>query len=141
MREYSRTDRVADQIQQELALLIQREVKDPRLGMLTVSAAKVSRDLSYSDVYVTLLGDDSPERIKENLAVLKRAAGFLRSQLARTIQLRHVPELRFHYDESVVRGHHLSSLINDAVAADRKRSAERGDDDSEDGAPGTTPDA
>lgn len=121
MREFKRTDRVADQLQQELAVLIQREIKDPRLGMVTVSGVTVSRDLGYADVYVTLLGDDDAERIKENLAVLKRAAGFLRSQTARRIKLRHVPELRFHYDESVTRGHKLSSLIDQAVEADRER--------------------
>ncbi|WP_346796407.1 30S ribosome-binding factor RbfA [Halomonas sp. Bachu 37] len=124
MREFKRTDRVADQLQQELAVLIQREVKDPRLGMVTVSGVTVSRDLGYADVYITLLGENDGERIKENLQVLKRAGGFLRSQIARRIKLRHVPELRFHYDESVVRGQHLSSLIDEAVSSDRARQDE-----------------
>ena len=124
MREFKRTDRVADQLQKELAVLIQREVKDPRLGMVTVSGATVSRDLGYADIYVTLLGEQDPERIKENLQVLERAAGFLRSQIAQRIKLRHVPELRFHFDESVVRGQHLSSLIDEAVSSDRARQAE-----------------
>ncbi|WP_447554287.1 30S ribosome-binding factor RbfA [Vreelandella sp. EE22] len=128
MREFKRTDRVADQLQKELAVLIQREVKDPRLGMVTVSGATVSRDLGYADIYVTLLGDQDPARIKENLQVLKRAAGFLRSQIAKRIKLRHVPELRFHYDESVVRGQHLSSLIDEAVSTDRARQPEEEDD-------------
>ncbi|RTR05491.1 30S ribosome-binding factor RbfA [Halomonas nitroreducens] len=126
MREFKRTDRVADQLQKELAVLIQREIKDPRLGMVTVSGVTVSRDLGYADVHVTLLGEQDAERIKENLTVLKRAAGFLRSQIARRIKLRHVPELRFHFDESVVRGQRLSSLIDEAVASDRDR---HGDDD------------
>ena len=128
MREFKRTDRVADQLQKELAVLIQREVKDPRLGMVTVSGVTVSRDLGYSDVYVTLLGEQEPERIKENLQVLKRAAGFLRSQIAKRIKLRHVPELRFHFDESVVRGQHLSSLIDEAVTTDRARYQDDEDD-------------
>ncbi|MCB8889119.1 30S ribosome-binding factor RbfA [Vreelandella malpeensis] len=127
MREFKRTDRVADQLQKELAVLIQREVKDPRLGMITVSGATVSRDLGYADIYVTLLGEQAPERIKENLQVLKRASGFLRSQIAKRIKLRHVPELRFHYDESVVRGQQLSSLIDEAVSSDRARQG--GDED------------
>ena len=121
MREFKRTDRVADQLQKELAVLIQREIKDPRLGMVTVSGVTVSRDLGYADVYVTLLGEQDAERITENLGVLKRAAGFLRGQIARRIKLRHVPELRFHFDESVVRGQQLSSLIDEAVASDRDR--------------------
>ena len=132
MREFKRTDRVADQLQKELAVLIQREVKDPRLGMVTVSGVEVSRDLGYADVHITLLGEQDPERIKENLKVLKRAGGFLRSQVARRIKLRHVPELRFHYDESVVRGQHLSSLIEEAVASDRSRQPE-GDDENDSG--------
>ncbi|NIC07733.1 30S ribosome-binding factor RbfA [Billgrantia bachuensis] len=133
MREFKRTDRVGDQLQKELAVLIQREVKDPRLGMVTVSGVTVSRDLGYADVYVTLLGEDSPERIKENLKVLKQAAGFLRSQIARRIKLRHVPELRFHYDESVVRGQRLSSLIDEAIGSDRARHpGEEGEPDGSD---------
>lgn len=130
MREFKRTDRVADQLQKELAVLIQREVKDPRLGMVTVSGVTVSRDLGYADIYVTLLGEQDPERIKENLQVLKRAAGFLRSQIAKRIKLRHVPELRFHFDESVVRGQQLSSLIDEAVSTDRARQDQ--DDESAD---------
>ncbi|MBB3330851.1 ribosome-binding factor A [Halomonas campaniensis] len=133
MREFKRTDRVADQLQKELAVLIQREVKDPRLGMVTVSGVEVSRDLGYADVHVTLLGEDTPERIKENLKVLKQAAGFLRGQIARRIKLRHVPELRFHYDESVVRGQRLSSLIDEAVQSDRSRHAEEGGEPDGDG--------
>lgn len=132
MREFKRTDRVADQLQKELAVLIQREVKDPRLGMVTVSGVTVSRDLGYADVYVTLLGEQAPERVKENLQVLKRAGGFLRSQIARRVKLRHVPELRFHFDESVVRGQVLSSLIEDAVASDRERNPD-GDNEGESG--------
>lgn len=123
-REYSRVERIGDQMQRELAQLIQREVKDPRVGMVTVNDVKVSRDLGYADIYVTLLGEQEPERIKENLQVLKRASGFLRSQIAKRIKLRHVPELRFHYDESVVRGQHLSSLIDEAVSTDRARQSD-----------------
>lgn len=133
MREFKRTDRVADQLQKELAVLIQREVKDPRLGMVTVSGATVSRDLGYADIYVTLLGEQDPERIKENLQVLKRASGFLRSQIAKRIKLRHVPELRFHFDESVVRGQHLSSLIDEAVSSDRARQTDDEGDNDEQG--------
>ncbi|MFC0336756.1 ribosome-binding factor A [Kushneria avicenniae] len=124
MREFNRTDRVGEQLAHELAQLIQREIKDPRLGMVTVTSADVSRDLSYADVHVTLMGENDPERIRENLGVLKRASGFLRSRVARTMKLRHVPELRFHFDESVTRGHELSSLIERAVQSDRDRTGE-----------------
>lgn len=117
--ENSRTHRVADQMQRELALLIQREIRDPRLGMITITAVDVSRDLAHAKVYITLMNKDSDEEIAENLAILKNVAGFLRMQLGKVMKLRSVPQLHFHYDESVRRGVHLSSLIERAVAEDR----------------------
>jgi ribosome-binding factor A len=118
--ENSRTHRVADQMQRELALLIQREIRDPRLGMITITAVDVSRDLAHAKVYITLMNKDSDEDIAENLAILKNVAGFLRMQLGKVMKLRSVPQLHFHYDESVRRGVHLSSLIERAVAEDRE---------------------
>lgn len=125
MKEFSRIDRIADQMQRELAVMIQREVKDPRLdAMITVSGVKVSKDLGYADVYVTILGkEDSPEIIADNLAILKQVASFLRRRIGQSIKLRVVPQIRFHYDESVARGQHLSSLIERAVAEDNKRNS------------------
>ncbi|USE37412.1 30S ribosome-binding factor RbfA [Endozoicomonas sp. SCSIO W0465] len=119
-KEYSRTQRVADQIQKELAQLIQLEMKDPRLGMVTVSVVEVSRDLAFADVYVSFLGVDDQKKIDESLAILSQAAGFLRSQLAKAIKLRFTPRLRFYYDNSLRRGAYLSSLIDQAVASDTK---------------------
>lgn len=118
--ENSRTHRVADQMQRELALLIQRDIRDPRLGMITITAVDVSRDLAHAKVYITLMNKDSDEEIAENLAILKNVAGFLRMQLGKVMKLRSVPQLHFHYDESVRRGVHLSSLIERAVAEDRE---------------------
>lgn len=117
-KEFSRKQRVAEQIQKELAQLIQLEMKDPRLGMVTVSAVEVSRDLAFADVYVSFLGVDDQERIDQSLKILGQAAGFLRSQLARAIKLRFTPQLRFYYDSSLQRGAYLSSLIDEAVAKD-----------------------
>ncbi len=117
--ENSRTHRVADQMQRELALLIQRDIRDPRLGMITITAVDVSRDLAHAKVYITLMNKDTDEEIAENLAILKNVAGFLRMQLGKVMKLRSVPQLHFHYDESVRRGVHLSSLIERAVAEDR----------------------
>ncbi|WP_432697478.1 30S ribosome-binding factor RbfA [Marinobacterium sp. YM272] len=130
-REFKRTDRVGDQIQRDLAVLIQREIKDPRLGMVTISHAKVSKDLSYADIYITVLalGDqDEVEAIAASLKVLRNAAGFLRAQLARGIKLRVMPELRFHFDESIERGRRLHSLIEDAY---RKENARKPESDNE----------
>lgn len=132
-----RQQRVADLIQRELAVLIQLELDDPRVGMVSVTGVDVSRDLAVADVYVTVMnsgsgtgdgdlpGPESSEgtldklEIDENLKALNKAAGFLRSQLARRSKLRTTPKLRFHFDESISRGNKLSSLIDEALAADR----------------------
>ncbi|KAA1175800.1 30S ribosome-binding factor RbfA [Marinobacter salinexigens] len=118
-REFSRIDRIGDQMQRELAQLIQREVKDPRVGMVTVNAVKVSRDLGYADVYVSLLSTEelteaSPE-VKDSLAVLNKASGFLRGQVGRAMKLRVVPHLRFHFDTLQGYSRHMDSLIKQAV--------------------------
>ncbi len=123
-KEYSRTQRVADQVQRELAQIIQLEMKDPRLGLVTVSAVDVSRDLAFADIYVSFLGVDEQQSIETSLEVLNHASGFLRSQLARAIKLRFTPQLRFYYDSSLRRGQYLSSLIEQAVEQDRSNSGE-----------------
>lgn len=129
-REFSRTQRIAEQIQRELAQLVQREVKDPRMGMVTVNAVKVSKDLSYADVYVTVMGSDENEQsIATSLSILNKAAGFLRGRVSQAIKLRVMPQLRFHYDASVARGNYLSALINEAVETDRQRAGQPDADD------------
>lgn len=122
--ENSRTHRVADQMQRELAILVQRDIRDPRVGMITVTAVDVSRDLAHAKVYITLMDKDSDDDIAQNLSILKGVAGFLRMQLGKVMKLRSVPQLHFHYDESVRRGVHLSSLIERAVAEDRSHKTE-----------------
>jgi len=119
-RGYKRTDRIADQMQRDLAVLVQRELKDPRLGMVTISGVKVSRDLAFADIYVTFMGiDEVEENIKQGLDVLTNAAGFLRSSLARDLKLRVIPSLRFHYDRTVVDGPKMSALISRARSEDK----------------------
>ncbi|MCD5996290.1 30S ribosome-binding factor RbfA [Pseudomonas sp. CDFA 602] len=117
-KEYSRTQRIGDQMQRELAQLIRREIKDPRVGLVTITAVDVSRDVGHAKIFMTVMGQDSAEEIAQSIKVLNSAAGFLRMQLAREMKLRSVPQLHFHYDESVVRGAHLSALIERAVAED-----------------------
>ena len=127
-KEFSRTQRIGDQMQRELALLIQREIKDPRLGLITITAVDASRDLSHAKIFITIMGqDDDQEAIKGNLRILNDAAGFLRMQLGKSMKLRTVPQLHFNYDASIRRGVELSSLIERAVAEDRKHSDERGE--------------
>ncbi|MFS2122988.1 30S ribosome-binding factor RbfA [Pseudomonas sp. Pseusp97] len=120
-KEYSRTQRIGDQMQRELALLIQREIKDPRLGLVTITGVDVARDLSHAKVYVTVMGqDDNAEVVKQNTGILNDAAGFLRMQLGKAMKLRTVPQLHFSYDASIRRGAELSALIERAVAEDRR---------------------
>ena len=127
-KEFSRTQRIGDQMQRELALLIQREIKDPRLGLITITAVDVSRDLSHAKIFITIMGqDDDQEAIKGTLRIHNDAAGFLRMQLGKSMKLRTVPQLHFNYDASIRRGVELSSLIERAVAEDRKHSDERGE--------------
>lgn len=122
-RGYKRTDRIADQIQRDLAVLLQREIKDPRVGMVTVSGVKVAKDLAFADIYVTFMTLEQEAEVKEALAVLDHAGGFLRSQLAKSIKLRVMPRLRFHFDQVIVTAPRLSSLITQAVKEDESRAS------------------
>ncbi len=119
-REYSRGRKIADLIQRELALLIQQEVEDPRIGMVTINEATVSRDLAFSDVYFTVLPVQDVEAVEE---VLNQAAGFLRSRLAKILKTRTTPKLRFHYDNTMATGYRLSQSIDRAIAQDQHRIA------------------
>ncbi len=111
-RSSGRPQKLGDLIQRELSDLLAREVRDPRVGMLTITSVDVSPDLSHAKVFFTLLEKD---KLDDTLHGLKRSAGFLRSQLARRIKIYTTPELRFVYDESVERGDQLSRLIDSAI--------------------------
>jgi ribosome-binding factor A len=113
-KDHSRPRRVAEQIQRELAELIQLEVKDPRVGMVTLTDVEVTPDYSHAKIYFTLLNQG--HSLDETLAGLNRAAGYLRSQLAHRMRLRVMPQLHFVFDSSVERGVQLSHLIEEAVA-------------------------
>lgn len=117
-KDFPRARRVADQIQRELPELIRQEVKDPRVGMLTITEVEVNRDMEFAKVFFTTLGGQ-PEH-DACLQGLQRASGFLRSQLSHRMQLRVVPKLTFVYDRSVEYGMQLSHLIEAAVAEDAK---------------------
>ena len=105
---FNRTDRVADHIQKNLAVLVQRELKDPRLAMITINEAKVSRDIAYADVYFTVF-PDSQDKLTEQL--LNNSASYLRKHLASMLNTRTTPRLRFHYDRSLVDGARISAAI------------------------------
>ncbi|MDB2450442.1 ribosome-binding factor A [Pseudomonadales bacterium] len=137
-REFSRGRRVADHIQKELAVLIQQEVKDPRLGLVTINEVKVSRDLGFADVYFTSFSsdtfrandsldedeDEDAEREERNslspAEVLENAAGFLRSRLAKSLSTRTTPKLRFHYDHTIEQGAKMTQAIKKAIEGDEQ---------------------
>jgi ribosome-binding factor A len=104
-----RPRKVADLIQRELSELLRRELRDPRVGMVTITSVDVSPDMSHAKVFFTML---QKEHLQDTLQGLSRAAGYLRSQLAHRMKMYTTPELRFVYDESVERGDHLSQLID-----------------------------
>jgi ribosome-binding factor A len=110
----ARSNRIADQIQRELAELVRLELRDPRVRLVTLTGVELTRDHSHAKVYFTVLG--SPDDAQATLEGLQRAAGFLRSNLSHRLSTRTVPELHFAYDESVERGVRLSKLIDDALA-------------------------
>jgi ribosome-binding factor A len=130
-REFGRTERVADYLRRELAQVIQMEVRDPRLGMVSVNEVEVSRDLAYATVFVTFMESDSEQAAADRLRVLNQAAGFLRTRLARDARMRTVPRLRFVYDSGVVRGRKLSDLIDNALEADRRQHTDAGESEGE----------
>jgi ribosome-binding factor A len=111
-----RPQRLGDLIQREVSELIRLEVRDPRVGMITITSVDVSPDLSHAKVFFTIL---EKQKLAETLDGLKRSAGFLRSQLSKRIKMYTTPELRFEYDESVERGDRISRLI-DSVTPRKK---------------------
>jgi ribosome-binding factor A len=117
-RGQGRPQRLGDLIQREVSELIRLEVRDPRIGMLTITSVDVSPDMSHAKVFFTLL---EKEKLKETLAGLNRSAGFLRSQLARRIKMYTTPELRFEYDETVEQGDRISRLIDSVVPHEKKK--------------------
>ncbi len=119
-KEFSRTRRIAQQLQQELAQVLQRDMKDPRVGMVTVNDVEVSRDLSYAKVYVTFFEED-PVKVDEKLAALNKAAPYARTLVAGRMKLRVMPELRFVYDKSLVEGMRMSNLVTEVINQDKAK--------------------
>ena len=129
MRESGRDLRVADFIRDEIASIILREMRDPRVGMVSVNEVRVSKDLSYADVYVSSLDAESEAARATLIDVLNKAAGYFRSELAKRHKMRTTPKPRFHYDELMESGPRLDSLIEKAVRADSERAAALADHD------------
>lgn len=131
-KEFGRPQRVAQELQKEIAMIIQREIKDPRVGMMvTVSGVEVSRDLAYAKVFVTFLNDEDADSIKSGVKALQDASGYIRSLLGKAMRLRIVPELTFFYDNSLVEGMRMSNLVTNVVKNDAQRRGPAEDDDKE----------
>lgn len=126
-----RVDRFSQQVQREIAQIIQREIKDPRVVFPTVSSVNVSRDLSYARVYMTFMQDDE-ETVAEALAVLNDASGYIRSLLGKKISSRVTPNLQFLFDASTQEGMRMSSLVQEARQADEQKHARFGTEPEDD---------
>ena len=127
-KEFSRARRVAQQLQREVAMILQREVKDPRIGMVTVSDVEVSGDLQHAKIFVTFLNyaeqdneQSDAQRIEIGLKGLTEASGYIRILLGKAMQLRVVPELRFAYDKTLVEGMRISNLVSITIRDDEER--------------------
>ncbi|MDR2208561.1 MAG: 30S ribosome-binding factor RbfA [Azoarcus sp.] len=116
-KEYSRGQRVAEQIRRELAELIRLEVKDPRVGLISLTEVELTPDYAHAKIFFTAINGVTPEILEG----LRNAAGFLRRELGKRIRIHTLPELHFHYDRSVEEGSRLSQLIDQTVREDEAR--------------------
>lgn len=129
-KEFGRSQRVAQEMQKEIAIILQREIKDPRVGpMTTVSGVEVSRDLAYAKVFVTFLNDQDENAVKDGIKALQDASGYIRMLLGKAMRLRIVPELTFFYDNSLVEGMRMSNLVSTVVKHDEERRVNRDEDE------------
>ena len=109
MTEFKRADRVGDQIRVELADILLKKIKDPRVGFMTVTRVELSDDLKHAKVFFSVLGDEA--KIKETLKGLKSAAHFIRGEIGRRLKLRYTPEVSFLFDESIARGDKTLAIL------------------------------
>ena len=130
-KEFGRADRVAQQIQREIAVILQREVKEPRVGMVTVSDVELTRDLQHAKIFVTFFLNEVDD-IEAGVKVLNDASGYIRILMGKAMKLRVVPEIRFVYDKTLVEGMRISNLITNTVRDDQLRRGESPDQNEED---------
>ena len=116
MKNFSRADRVCEQIRRDLADIIRGELKDPRIGMISLTAVELTPDYAHAKIYVTTL---DISHLPEIQAGLRRASGFMRRELGRRVRIHTLPELHFVHDDSLERGASLSKLIDEAAALSR----------------------
>ncbi|QIZ75927.1 30S ribosome-binding factor RbfA [Ferrimonas lipolytica] len=127
-KEFSRSRRIGQQLQRELAMAMQRDIRDARLGMVTVNEVEVSRDMGYAKIFVTFLNDDDAE-VKKQLDALIELAPMIRTMIAGRVKLRVMPELRFQYDRSLVDGINMATLVGKVRAEDNAKIEKFGRDE------------
>jgi ribosome-binding factor A len=120
-KDFPRSERLASQIQRELAMLVRNNLKDPRLSAPTILEVQVSRDLSQARIYFSVLNPDDAE---QSLLALKHASGYLQREVGKILKSRITPKLVFIYDDSDIRGRTMSDLIDSAIARDKLTSGE-----------------
>lgn len=108
-----RFGRLAEEFKKEISVILKDEVKDPRIGFVSVVSVQVSGDLRHAKVFVSVLGDESA--VKDTMDSLKKATGFVRREVAQRIQLRYTPEIDFIYDDSIVHGARISKLLHECI--------------------------
>lgn len=123
-REFKRADRVSDALQRVIAGILRSEIRDPRVGMPNINAVHVPRDLTSAKVFVTFIGIEEDEKIEEAIAVLNDASGYIRTLVAKEMNMRIVPRIHFVYDRVAVEGQKLSNLIDKAVSKDVSKKSE-----------------
>ncbi|MDF1761746.1 MAG: 30S ribosome-binding factor RbfA [Coxiellaceae bacterium] len=116
MKSYKRSARVSDLILREVAVCLQREVHDPRLKEVSLIEADLNSDMSKATIYFTILDKDTLEEV---IKALNKASGFFRHRCSQTLDLRHMPQIEFVYDASIIRGAHLSKLLDDVAPDDQ----------------------
>ncbi|HHY33647.1 MAG TPA: 30S ribosome-binding factor RbfA [Firmicutes bacterium] len=121
-----RVERVAEAIRSEVADILAREIKDPRLGFATVTDVEVSDDLRHVKIFVSVMGDKA--QVDETMAALESATGFVRSEIGRRIRLRHTPEIVFRYDTSIKRGARVFELLKEIQSEKETGKEEEGRD-------------
>lgn len=132
-KEFGRSARVSSQLQKELSLVLQRDLKDPRLGLITVNDVEMTKDLSVAKIYITVLGVDEQGK-RDNVKLLNQLSPHIRHDVAKRMRLRHICELRFFYDDSFDTGMRVAELLNEVkVASDTTFTAGEEMTDSESG--------
>lgn len=129
MARYQRTDRINEQLRQEVSILVRDAVRDPRVGLVTITAVETSPELDHAKVYVSVMGDDAEKEAA--LQGLQSAAPFIRSQLSKELHMRRVPELHFKYDRVLAEASRIESLLREVLPPEPAAEEEDGKTDAE----------